>query len=43
MFIDHNTDHPEIQMKMESARDFNEKEVLTQVSQIECIWEEVKG
>ena len=43
MFIDHNTAHPKIQMKMEAPKDFNEKKVLAQVSQIECIWEEVKG
>ncbi len=43
MFIEHNAVHSQIQMKMETARDFNEKEVLARVSQIECIWEEVKG
>lgn len=43
MFIEHNTDHPEIQIKMETTKDHNEKEVLAQVSQIDCIWEEVRG
>jgi len=43
MFIEHNPDHPEILIKMETTQDYNEKEVLAQVSQIECIWEEVKG
>ncbi len=43
MFIEHNPDHPEIQMRMETTKDHNEKEVLAQVSQIECTWEEVKG
>lgn len=43
MFIENNTDHPEILIKMETTEDYNEKEVLEQVSQIECIWEDVKG
>jgi|GEM_PF-1867819 hypothetical protein len=43
MFIEHNPDHPEILIKMETTQDYNEKEVLAQVSQIECTWEEVKG
>lgn len=43
MSIEHSTDHSEIQMKMETTKDHNQKEVLAQVSQIECIWEEVKG
>jgi len=43
MFTDHKADNPEIQIKMEASKDYYEKEVPVQASQIECTWEEVKA
>ncbi len=43
MLINHSSDHLEIQIKMEPLQKHNQKEMIAQVSQIECTWEEVKG
>ena len=42
MFVNRTLELLEVQLKMETLKEYNEIENPAEVSQIECTWEEVK-